>query len=82
MLDSGWFDGFTINTMSPDTKEWVMRAAGTSCLMTRCRQAPDLVVRLQYQVNPTTFGNRDQGVALTDGDTPILTLERETTVFP
>ena len=25
VLDSGWFDGFTINTMSPDTKEWVMR---------------------------------------------------------
>ena len=25
VLDSGWFDGFTINTMSPDTKDWVMR---------------------------------------------------------
>ncbi len=25
MLDSGWFDGFTINTMSPDTKDWTQR---------------------------------------------------------
>ena len=42
----------------------------------------DLVVRLQYQVNPTTVGNRDQGVALEDGGTPILTLDHETMVFP
>ena len=25
VLDNGWFDGFTINTMSPDTKDWVQR---------------------------------------------------------
>jgi hypothetical protein len=52
VLDSGWFDGFTINTMSPDTKDWTQR------------------------------DGRDQDVVLADGDTPILTLDHEATVFP
>lgn len=82
MLDSGWFDGFTINTMSPDTKDWVMRDGRNVLSYDPVQAGTELVVRLQYQVNPTTFGNRDQGVALTDGGAPILTLDHETTVFP
>ena len=50
--------------------------------MMRCRRAQSSSSRLQYQVNPTTMGTREQGVVLTDGDTPILTLDHETTVFP
>ena len=42
----------------------------------------ELVVRLQYQANPTTVGTRDQGVVLEDGGAPILALDHETTVFP
>jgi hypothetical protein len=82
VLDSGWFDGFTINTMSPDTKDWVMRDGQNVLSYDAVPAGADLVVRLQYQVNPTTFGDRDQGVALEDGDTPILALDHETTVFP
>jgi hypothetical protein len=82
VLDSGWFDGFTINTMSPDTKDWVMRDGQNILSYDPVPAGTELVVRLQYQVNPTTFGNREQGVALEDGDTPILTLDHETTVFP
>jgi hypothetical protein len=82
VLDNGWFDGFTINTMSPDTKDWVMRDGRNVLSYDPLPAGTDLVVRLQYQVNPTTFGTRDQGVALTDGNTPILTLDHETTVFP
>jgi hypothetical protein len=82
VLDSGWFDGFTINTMSPDTKDWVMRDGQNILSYDPVPAGTELVVRLQYQVNPTTFGNREQGVALEDGGTPILTLDHETTVFP
>jgi hypothetical protein len=68
--------------MSPDTKDWVMRDGRNVLSYDPLPAGTDLVVRLQYQVNPTTFGTRDQGVALTDGDTPILTLDHETMVFP
>ena len=43
----------------------------------------ELVVRLQYQVEPDDrSGTRDQGVVLEDGGAPILALDHETTVFP
>ena len=82
VLDSGWFDGFTINTMSPDTKDWVMRDGLNVMSYDAVPAGSELVVRLQYQVNPTTFGTRDQGVVLEDGGVPILTLDHGTTIYP
>ena len=82
VLDSGWFDGFTINTMSPDTADWVQRDGRNVLSYDALPAGQELVVRLQYQVNPTTMGTRDQGVALEDGGTPILTIDHDVTVFP
>ena len=52
VLDSGWFDGFTINTMSPDTKDWLMRDGHNVMSYDPVPAGTELVVRLQYQVNP------------------------------
>jgi hypothetical protein len=82
VLDSGWFDGFTINTTSPDTKEWVMRDGRNVLSYDPVPAGAELVVRLQYQVYPTTFGNRDQDVVFEDAGTRILALDHATTVFP
>ena len=82
VLDSGWFDGFTINTMSPDTKDWVQRDGRNVLSYDAVPAGTELVVRLQYQVNPTTMGTRDQGVVLEDGGAPILALDHEMAVFP
>ena len=72
VLDSGWFDGFTINTMSPDTKDWAQRDGRQVLSYDAVPAGTELVVRLQYQANPTTMGTRNQGVVLEDGGTPIL----------
>lgn len=82
VLDNGWFDGFTINTMSPDTKDWVQRDGRNVLSYDAVQSGAELVVRLQYQVNPTTMGTKDQGVVLEDGGEPILALDHELTVFP
>jgi hypothetical protein len=82
VLDSGWFDGFTVNTMSPETKDWVQHDGRNYLSYDRVPAGTKLVVRLQYQANPTTVGSRDQDVALEDGGSPILSLDHETTVFP
>ena len=82
VLDSGWFDGFTINTMSPDTKDWLQRDGVNVLSYDPLPAGTELVVRLQYQANPTLVGTRDQGVVLEDGGAPILALEHEMTVFP
>ena len=82
VLESGWFDGFTINTMSPDTKDWTQRDGRQVLAYDAVPAGAELVVRLQYQVNPTTIGTRDQDVALEDNGETILALDHETTVFP
>ena len=82
VLDSVWFDGFTINTMSPDTKDWVQRDGLNVLSYDSLPAGAELVVRLQYQANPTMVGTRDQGVVLEDGGAPILELDHKTTVFP
>jgi hypothetical protein len=82
VLESGWFDGFAINTMSPDTKDWTQRDGRQVLSYDAVQAGAELVVRLQYQVNPTTMGTRDQGVVLEDDGATILALDHETTVFP
>ena len=37
---------------------------------------------LHFQVNPTEFGRRAQDVALSDGETPLLQIDRTVTIFP
>jgi hypothetical protein len=82
VLDSGWFDGFTINTMSPDTADWVQRDGLNVLSYDALAAGEELAVRLQYQVNPTTFGRREQGVVLEDGGRRILDLDHGVTIFP
>lgn len=82
VFDSGWFDGLTINTMSPDTVDWVQRDGRNVLSYDAVPAGSELVVRFEYQVNPTTFGTREQRVALEDGETPIVTVDRDLTVFP
>jgi hypothetical protein len=82
VLESGWFDGFTINTMSPDTKDWTQRDGRQVLAYDAVPAGAELVVRLQYQVNPTTMGTREQGVVLEDDGETILALDHETIVFP
>jgi hypothetical protein len=82
VLDSGWFDGFTINTMSPDTKDWTQRDGRQVLAYDAVPAGAQLVVRLQYQANPTTMGTRDQDVVLEDDGERILALDHETTIFP
>lgn len=82
VLENGWFDGFTINTMSPDSASWVQRDGLNVLTYDPVAAGDELVVRFQYQVNPTTFGTRDQRVALEDGGSPILAIDHDTVVFP
>ena len=37
---------------------------------------------LHFQVNPTEVGRRSQDVALFDGETPLLAIDRTVTIFP
>jgi hypothetical protein len=82
VLDPGWFDGLTINTVEPDAVEWGQQEGRNTLALPAVAAGDHFVLRLQYQVNPTVLGHRDQNVVLADGESPLLTLEHVQTIFP
>jgi hypothetical protein len=82
VLDPGWFDGLTINTVEPDSVTWGQQNGRNTIELGALQAGEHFVLRLQYQVNPTVLGHRTQNVVLVDADTPILALEHAQTIFP
>jgi hypothetical protein len=82
VLDPGWFDGLTINTVEPDAVTWGHRDGRNTIVLGPLAAGEHFVLRLQYQVNPTVLGYRTQNVVLEDGDTSLLTLEHAQTIYP
>jgi hypothetical protein len=67
VLDRGWAESFTINTIEPSP-------VGEA--------SQDGRLSFDLQVNPTNVGTHSQDVDLKDGDRQILTLDRSMKVFP
>ena len=82
VLDPGWFDGLTINTVQPDSVTWGHRNGRNTLTMSPIAAGDHFVLRLQYQVNPTVLGHRKQNVVLEDGESALATLEHGQTIFP
>lgn len=82
VLDSGWAEGITINTVEPGP---IGEASDNGKLVFELGHVPagqSHLFFLQMQVNPTNIGRRSQDVELRDGDDHIVTIERTITVFP
>jgi hypothetical protein len=82
VLDQGWFDGLTINTVEPDAVEWGQREGRNTLTLPAIGAGEQFVLRLQYQVNPTVIGRRSQDVVLEDAGSTLLTLGHTQTLFP
>jgi hypothetical protein len=82
VLDPGWFDGLTINTVEPDSVSWGQRNGRNTVTIGPIAAGDHFVLRLQYQVNPTVLGHRKQNVVLEDGESALATLEHAQTIFP
>jgi hypothetical protein len=82
VLDPGWFDGLTINTVEPDSVTWGQQEGRNTIAIGPLAAGEHFVLRLQYQVNPTVLGHREQDVVLKDGDATLLTLPHAQTIYP
>ena len=82
VLDEGWFDGITLNTVQPEPTETRSEDGGVAMEFGPLDAGRTLTAYLEFQVNPTTVGRRSQDVALRDGDRPIAVRERTVWVFP
>jgi hypothetical protein len=82
VLDSGWVEGITINTVEPAP---VGEASDDGRLVFELGHVPageKYVFFIHLQVNPTNVGRRAQDVELRDGETTLAHIDRTITIFP
>jgi hypothetical protein len=82
VLDPGWIEGITINTLAPGPIGEASRDGKLVFELGRVPAGQKHVFSLQLQVNPTNIGHRSQDVELHDGDELLATIDRTITVFP
>jgi hypothetical protein len=83
VLDRGWIDGMTINTVSPEAADQEgTDEGGVALAYGELPAGRTLTVRIAAQVNPTTIGRDPGGVALRDGGAEIARVDRSFVVFP
>ena len=82
VLNEKWIDGLTVNTIEPSPVSEASRDGKLALELGHLAAGVRYVLFLDYQVNPTTVGTRTQTVALDDGETRILSIDHDLTVFP
>jgi hypothetical protein len=83
LLDRGWFEQVSINTVTPGPSEEATRGGRLVLGFGRVAAGTDLLVIFQFQANPAQFfSRRPQGVALADGDVELAHVERTLSFYP
>jgi hypothetical protein len=82
VLDPGWFEGMTLNTLEPSPIGEASRAGRVALDLGRIPSGGEHLFFLHFQVNPTNVGHRSQDVELYDGEERLLAIDRSVTIFP
>jgi hypothetical protein len=82
VLDPGWAEGMTINTIEPSPIGEGSRDGKLVLTLGHVPAGRAYILFMQLQVNPTNVGRRSQDVALYDGATLLTKIDRTITIFP
>jgi hypothetical protein len=82
VLDRGWLDGLTINTIEPSPVSQASRDGKLALDLGPISARHSYVLFVDFQVNPTTVGRQDQTLTLYDGTRALISIHRTLTVFP
>jgi hypothetical protein len=82
LLERGWFESVTLNTVEPTPVEEVSVRRGVAFAFHPLPAGRTLTVYFQFQANTTAVGRRSQGVELRDGDRVLARIDRSVTMFP
>jgi hypothetical protein len=82
VLDPGWAESITINTIEPSPVGEASRNGKLAFELGHIAAGDRHILFIEFQVNPTNVGHRSQDVELTDGETHLLTIHRDVTIFP
>jgi hypothetical protein len=82
VLDEGWLENMHVNTIEPAPTEAASRDGDLALSFGPLAEGDLLVVYMQFQVNPTNVGRRSADVALEDGDTELVAVDRTIIILP
>jgi hypothetical protein len=82
VLDRGWLEGLTINTIEPSPVGEASRDGRLALDLGHVPAGGTFDLYVQIQVNPTTVGRRSQRVRLLDGERLLASVSRSVTIFP
>jgi hypothetical protein len=82
VLNRNWLEGMTINTLEPAPSTEESKNGRLALMLGSVNAGHVWNEYLQFQVNPTSVGARNGGVALYDGSKRLVSLTRSATVFP
>jgi hypothetical protein len=82
VLDPNWLEGQTINTIEPSPSSEQSQGGRLELLLGSLNAGQKWSQYLQFQVDPTSVGERNGTVSLYDGKRRLLSLSRGATVFP
>jgi hypothetical protein len=82
VLSPGWLEGMSLNTIEPSPVDETSTNGNLTLTLGRLPAGRSYLLFLQFQVDPTNVGRRDQSVRLFDGGRELLELHRTITVLP
>jgi hypothetical protein len=82
VLDPGWLEGMTLNSLEPGPIGEANRDGRLALELGRIPAGSRHVFFLHFQVNPTNVGRRSQDVDLLDGDRLLVHVDRTITIYP
>jgi hypothetical protein len=83
VLDPGWVEGMSINTIEPSPVGEASSNGRLSLQLGHIPKGQSYILWMQFQVNPTNIAwHRSAGVTLTDGSTPLVHIPRRVTIYP
>jgi hypothetical protein len=82
VLHPDWLQGMTLNTLEPSPAEETSENGALRLDYGAIQAGKRFDVFLQYQVNPTTVGERKQWVELVDGESAVASIRRGLFIFP
>jgi hypothetical protein len=83
VLGRGWFDGLTMNTEEPSPSTETSGPNGSVVFSLGALKAGQTFVQyLEYQVNPTSIGGRNQYVGIRAGGVDVISMNHHLTIVP
>jgi hypothetical protein len=82
VFDRGWWESMTVNTILPEATQEASSDGRVVLAYGPLGAGHREVTWIQFQVNPTNVGERQENIDVKDGETELAQVRRAVTIFP